>query len=185
MAIDRQPETQLKNQQQGLQAQKTALTSIQTALQTLALNASALDDPGLWSNSQTVTSSDATRVSATMGPSGGAGVGGYQVSVSQLANSSQRTFTYASPAAAETITIDGHQTAIAANASIDDFVSAVNSDSNATVYAAKTDTGTVVLSSRTSGAPAGAYIQVSRRHPERADGAGEPCAGRTGRQVQP
>ena len=55
----------------------------------------ALLDPTLFHTTQGVTSSDSTRVSARS--STGAGVGGYQVSVTQLANSAQRTFSYASP----------------------------------------------------------------------------------------
>jgi flagellar hook-associated protein 2 len=175
MAIDRQPETQLQNQQKGLLAQKSQLTSIQSALQNLALNVSALDDPGLWANTQNVTSSDATRVSASMTSSSGAGVGGYQVSVTQLANSSQKTFTYNSPTSDETITIHGdgdgtgtgaaygqydYQMTIKAGESVDDFVSAVNADSNGPVYAAKTASGQVILSERQSGQPGAQYIQI-------------------------
>ncbi|HUO73914.1 MAG TPA: flagellar filament capping protein FliD [Solirubrobacteraceae bacterium] len=174
MAIDRQPETQLKNQQQSLQAQKTQLTSIQSALQNLALNVSALDDPGLWANTQTVTSSDATRVSASMTSSAGAGVGGYQVSVTQLANSSQKTFTYSSPTSDETITIHGdgdggtgaahgqydYSMTIKAGESASDFVNAINADSNAPVYATQTASGQVILSERQSGAAGAQYIQI-------------------------
>jgi flagellar hook-associated protein 2 len=171
MAIDRQPETQLTNQQKGLQAQKSQLTNLQTALQTLALNASALDDPSLWSTSQAVTSSDSTRVSASMTSAGGAGVGGYQVDVTQLANSSQRTFTFASPATDDNITIHGdgdasgagkydYSMTIKAGQTVADFVSAINGDSTAPVYAATTASGTVVLSERATGAPGTNYIQI-------------------------
>ena len=159
MAIDRQPVTNLTNRESGLKAKDSQLQSIQTALQTLAANAQALSDPGLWASTQTVNSSDSTRVSATTAT--GAGVGGYQVSVTQLANSAQRTFTFASPAAGDTITIDGHQTTLAAGATIQDFVNAINSDSSATVYAATTNANTVVLSSRTTGNTGTNFIQVS------------------------
>ena len=95
MALDRAPLTALTNQQKGLQARNTQLTNLQTALQTVALNAQSLGSPGLFANSQTVTSSDTTRVSATA--TSGAGVGGYQIAVTQLANSSQKTFGFTPP----------------------------------------------------------------------------------------
>lgn len=159
LSIEKQPITNLTHQQSGLKALNTQLSSIQTGLRTLALNAQALGDPGLFANSQTVSSSNSTLVSATTAT--GAGTGGYQVDVTQLANSAQRTFTFASPTSADTITIDGHDTPLAANASIQDFVNAINSDSKASVYAATTDDSTVVLSSRTTGDTGTNFIQVA------------------------
>jgi flagellar hook-associated protein 2 len=159
MAIQQQPITNLQNQESGLTATNTQLTSVQSSLQTLANDAMALLDPSLFQTSQQVTSSDSTRVAATS--STGAGVGGYQVSVSQMANSAQRTFTWASPTSDDTITIDGHQETVTAGESIQDFVASINSDSNATVYAAATDSGTVVLSDRATGNTGSNYIQVA------------------------
>jgi flagellar hook-associated protein 2 len=159
MAIQQQPITNLKNQESGLTALNTSLTTVQTSLQTLANDAMALLDPTLFHASQQVTSSDATRVAARS--STGAGVGGYQVQVSQLANSAQRTFTWSSPTTNDTIAIDGHAETITAGESIQDFVSSINADSNATVYAAATDSGTVVLSNRATGDVGSNYIQVS------------------------
>ncbi len=158
MALDRKPVTDLTNQQTGLKALNQQLTSIQTSLQQVALNAQALASPGLFASSQTVASSDPTRVSATTAT--GAGVGGYQVAVTQLANSGQHTFTFTSPAANDTFTIGGHSTTVTAGESIGDFVNSINSDANAKVYAAATDSGTVVLSDRTSGAQDGSHLTV-------------------------
>ena len=159
MAIKSQPLTALQNQETGIKARDTALTSMQTALETLATDAQTLEDPSLFSTSQQVTSSDTTRVSASS--SSGAGVGGYQVSVTQLANSAQRTFSYAAPAANDSITIDGHATTIKAGESISDFVNSINNDSSATVYAAATNSGTVVFSDRATGDTGTNFIQVS------------------------
>ncbi len=159
MAIQQQPITNLQNQESGLTALNKSLTTVQTSLQTLANDAMALLDPTLFHTSQQVTSSDSTRVSASS--STGAGVGGYQVAVSQLANSAQRTFTWSSPASDDTITIDGHSETITAGESIQDFVSSINADKSATVYAAATDSGTVVLSNRATGDVGSGYIQVS------------------------
>src|SRR5262249_42289701 len=147
LAIDRQPITRLTDQQKGLRALNSQLTSIQTTLQNVALNAQALGDVGLFANSQTVTSSDPTRVSASS--SSGAGVGGYQVNVTQLANSAQRTFTYNAPTTDETVSIDGSYSAtIKAGESLQDFVNGINGDNNSPVYAAATSSNTVVLSYR-------------------------------------
>jgi len=151
--------TNLTTQQNNLKSLDSTLTGIQTSLQSLALNAQALGDPGLFNTGQTVTSSNSALVSATT--ASGAGIGGYQVSVMQLANSAQRTFSFTSPTSPDTLTIDGKQETIAAGSTIQDFVSQINSDANADVYAAATDSGTVVLSSRTTGDTGSNFIQVS------------------------
>src|SRR5579862_5616649 len=78
MAIQQQPVTNLQNQQTGLQALNTNLTSIQSALQTLASNAQALGDTSLFQDTQSVTSSNSTLVSASTTGSVGAVVGGYE-----------------------------------------------------------------------------------------------------------
>jgi flagellar hook-associated protein 2 len=152
MALDRAPLTNLTNQQKALQARNTQLTNIQTSLQTLALNAQALNSPGLFANTQTATSSDSTRVAATA--TSGAAIGGYQVAVTQLANSSQKTFTFASPATDQTFTIDnGAAITIKAGSTTTDLANAINSDSTQSVYASAIDDTHIMFSSRTTGAP--------------------------------
>lgn len=158
MAVKEQPLTALQNEESGLTALNTALGTIQTALQTVANDASALLDPSLFNTTQQVTSSDPAVVSATT--STGAGVGGYEVQVTQLANSAQRTFTYTSPTSDDAVTIDGVSETITAGESLQDYVNQINSDPNATVYAAATDSNTVVLSDRATGYNAN-YIDVS------------------------
>jgi flagellar hook-associated protein 2 len=161
MSIYQQPVTALQNTVSGLTAENTQLSSIQTALQTLSTDAAALLDPTLFQNSQAVTSSDPTRV-AVSGTTSGAGVGGYQVSVTQLANSAQRTFTYAAPASgSDTVTIDGQQVSVASGETAQDFAASVNGNNNMDVWAAATSSGTVVFSSRSTGLQTGSYIQVS------------------------
>jgi flagellar hook-associated protein 2 len=127
MSIQQQPVTNLQKESTGITALNSQLTSIQTMLQTVAADAQALGDPSLFSNAQTVSSSVPSAVSAST--STGAGVGGYQVGVTQLANSAQRTFTFASPTASDTVTIDGIATTIAAGATAQDFANAINSNS--------------------------------------------------------
>ncbi|HYV15178.1 MAG TPA: flagellar filament capping protein FliD [Conexibacter sp.] len=159
MAIERQPRDRLAQQQTLTQARQTLLQDFQTRLRSVESAAQGLRSVTLWAQTQAVESSDPTKVVASSAT--GAGIGGYQVEVSQLANSAQRTFTFASPASAGSITIDGHATAVAAGASITDVVTAINSDTNATVYAAATDSGTLVLSSRQTGDTGGGYIAVT------------------------
>jgi flagellar hook-associated protein 2 len=149
----------LQNQQQILQARKTQLTSLQGALKKVNADALALLDPRIYRGTQKATSSDATRVAAST--TTGAGVGGYQVSVGQLANAAQRSFAFTAPAAAGTITVDGHDTQVKAGASVYDLADAINSDQAATVYAAATDAGTLVLSNRATGDTGPSFIAIS------------------------
>ncbi|MBV8217152.1 MAG: flagellar filament capping protein FliD, partial [Solirubrobacterales bacterium] len=168
MAAQQQQVTTLQNQQTGVTALNTQLTSIQTALQTVSADAQALGSTALFANTQTITSTNPALVAATATASTGAVTGGYSVAVTALASASQRTYTFTSPTAADTITIDGHATNLAAGASAQDFANAINADQNATVWATVTSNpqsgpATVVLSERATGAPpsAGAFVTLS------------------------
>jgi flagellar hook-associated protein 2 len=161
MAIQRRPVTALQNNVNGLTAANSQLTSIQSALQTLSADAAALMDPTLFTPSQAVTSSDPTRVAVT-GSSSGAGVGGYQVAVTQLANSAQRTFTFAAPGSgSDNVSIDGQSVSLTAGESAQNFAASINGNKNMDVWAAATSTGTIVFSSRNTGLQTGSYIQVT------------------------
>ena len=168
MAADQQQVTNVTHQQSGLTAMNTQLTSIQNALQTVANDAQALGNPSLFTPTQTVSSTNSTLVSASANSSAGAVVGSYQVGVQSLASASQRTFSFTSSSSADTVTIDGQQISLAAGASADDLVSAINSNSNASVWATVTQESanggpaTIVLSDRQTGEPpASGYIAVS------------------------
>jgi flagellar hook-associated protein 2 len=161
IAIDKQPITTLQNQSSGLTATNTQLSSIQTALQQLSANAKALGSATLFSNVQTATSTNSTLVSASTQTGTGAVIGSYQVGVTNLASSAQRTFSFTSPSAADTVTIDGKAIPLNAGASAQDLVNAVNSNSNVDVWATATDSGTVVFSNRATGDTGTTYIQVS------------------------
>ena len=150
MSIYQQPVTNLQHQQSGLTAMNKQLTSIQSELQTLSSDALAVGDPTLFKTQQSVNSSDTTRVQASSAT--GAGVGGYQVAVTQLANSAQATYGFTSPASDDAITVNGSAYTIKAGESIQDFVDSINSDQAGTAYAAATNSGTVVFSSRQTGA---------------------------------
>ncbi|MFZ0381127.1 MAG: flagellar filament capping protein FliD [Solirubrobacteraceae bacterium] len=158
MASDQQQVTNVQNQVSGLTAMNTQLTNISTALQTVANDAQALGNPSLFADTQTVSSTDSTLVGATALSSVGAVVGSYQVDVTQLASASQKTFAFTSPTSPTTFTIDGQQISLGANASAQDLVNAINSDSNATVWAtvipaASGGQSSVVLSDRATGQP--------------------------------
>lgn len=161
MAIERQPRDALANQATLAAAKQSVLSGFQTQLRSVEAAAQDLRSVTLWSQQQSASSSDPSRIGAAIVSGSGAGIGGYQVAVSQLANSAQRTYSFVSPSTAGTITIDGHATNVAAGASIGDVVSAINSDQGATVYAAATDSGTLVLSSRATGDTGSSFIQVT------------------------
>jgi flagellar hook-associated protein 2 len=158
LAVERQPITHLTNQETTLEGQREALQSIQGSLGKLAFAAQELGSPTLFHDTQTVSSSNTNQVTATS--SSGAAIGGYELEVTQLANSAQRTFTFASPASAETLTIDGQEISVAAGASIQTLANTINSDSKATVYAAAINGETLVLSTRATGASE-EFIKVS------------------------
>jgi flagellar hook-associated protein 2 len=161
MQVERLPRTRLDQKASSIAARQSVLADFQSRLRSVESAAQGLRSIGLWSQAQTASSSDATRLSAAIVSGSGAGVGGYQVDVSQLANAAQRTYSFVSPASAGTITIDGHDTAVAAGASLRDVVSAINSDGRATVYAAATDSGTLVLSTRATGDTGAGFIALS------------------------
>jgi flagellar hook-associated protein 2 len=159
MQAEREPVTHLSDEQAKLHAEQSALQSVQSSLQQLASAVSEFSLPSLFESSQTVTSSEPGRVGATT--SSGAGVGGYEVEVTQLASSAQRTFTFTSPASEETITIEGHGFTVKAGESAAQFASEINTDASSPVYAAALEDGAVVLSSRATGATGGEFIVVS------------------------
>lgn len=159
LGVEREPITRLSDEQTTLEGQHSQLQSLQSSLTQLTFDAQELGSPTLFKSSQTVSSSEPARIAATT--TAGAAVGGYEVEVTQLANSGQRTFTFKSPAAAETLEVDGKEIEVAAGSSIQDLVDKINGDSSATVYAAALGEETVVLSTRETGATGAGFIAVS------------------------
>ncbi len=158
LAAEREPVTQLTNKQTTLEGQRTQLQSFQSSLTALSFASQELGSPVLFNNTQTVSSSDPTQITAAN--SEGAAIGGYEVEVSQLANSAQRTFTFKAPAVSETLTIDGQEIQLAASASINKLAESINANSKATVYAAVLNSETLVLSTRETGATGPGFIHV-------------------------
>jgi flagellar hook-associated protein 2 len=153
MAVERLPRTSIENNQSLIQARRNNLADIQSKLNALKLATQDLGSVLSWNNTQSVGSSDATKVTATL--KSGAGPGGYDLSVANLASSARATYTFDSTAE-QTFTIkdaDGAQTGtftVAAGGSLDDLVAEINSKPEAGVFAVNVK-GDLVLSSRTTG----------------------------------
>jgi flagellar hook-associated protein 2 len=159
MGVERRPLTQMAEQKAVQEEQGRSLKSLQSGFQKLATSASELASPQLFAKRQTVSSSEPSRVSASI--AGGAASGGYQVSVSALASAAQRVFAFASPSAAQTLSIYGHAINIGAGETLAELANAINANSELTVNAAAVGKETLVLSSRATGKMEGNYIEVS------------------------
>ena len=172
MATEQQQVTNLQNQQTGVTALNTQLTSIQSALQKVAADAQALGTPSLFANTPTVTSSNSSLVGASLTSGASALIGSYQVTVQALATATQNTYTFNSPTSgSDTVSFGSgpnQQVTLAAGATADDLVNAINSNSNLPVWATVTQEppssggqATIVFSDRNTGAPSGTYTPVT------------------------
>jgi len=157
MAIERQPRNRLELRQTAEQARRDGLNEIATKLRSLKLAASDLKSTGVWADTQSVVSSDTSKLDVRR--TAGAGPGGYEIAVSRLASSTQRTYAYAPPASDTTLSFtlkdaDGNDVQtdieIAAGTSLDDAVSKINTTAGSPVYAVNV-AGKLVLSTRTTG----------------------------------
>lgn len=160
MAIERQSLTRLQLKSSRVTARDTGLKDIQAKLSALKSAAAALSASSLYASKQTAESSNPLVVGAEIGA--GAPIGSTQITVSQLARSTQRTFDYVPSASAQTITLTPAKTgqnpvtlSVAANASPADVAAQINARSDLPVFAAAVPVaggGTqLVLSSRTAG----------------------------------
>jgi flagellar hook-associated protein 2 len=140
--------TVIANQQTQAQARVAKLTAIQTKLASLQTATNSLSSVANWLPTQTTSSSDATIATATR--TGGAAAGSYSVNVLGLASSSQKSFSYAAPGSATTLTFGSTSVDLGAGATIDDAVSAINAKGGGVV--AVNAQGKLVVSSTTTGA---------------------------------
>jgi|SRR5919204_2804734 flagellar hook-associated protein 2 len=145
MATERQPRVRLTQQQSVVQARQKVLGDVATKLRALQDAMADLRSPGLFADTQTVDSSDPSKVTATR--TGGTGPGGYTIAVTQLASATQTSYAWSAPTADWQI---GGVT-IHAGTSLDDAVGLINGDAKATVYAANVS-GRLVLTNRQTGA---------------------------------
>ena len=156
LAIDRQPETLLTQHSTVETARQAALKSIQTSMQALQTAAQAMRAPSVWANSQTVTSSNPTAVSAIL--TGGAAAGGFSIGVQRLASADQVTqqTTLATANGDDTLHIQVGSGAVA-NVSISSgdtlatIAGKINANTSSQVYASVVN-GKLVLSGQVTGA---------------------------------
>src|SRR4051794_5115533 len=170
MSVDQLKVTAVQNQQSGVQAHQTALKSIQSKLDAFKSAAAALSDAGTWKASQSVASSDSSKVDVAL--TSGAGIGGHTIQVDKLASSAQHGFSYQAPTTAGKLTLSYAAAGstpvsidVAANATAADVATAVNPNENSPVYAAVVNAGTadrLVFSSRKTGASADFTVDGSQ-----------------------
>jgi flagellar hook-associated protein 2 len=132
MAVDRAPETRMTLQQSALEARQSTLTDIGTRLRNLLSAAKDLGSISTWADSQSTDVSDSSKLSATR--LGGAAPGGHDITVTTLARSEQRSYSFTQGAA----TLDlGNNTQVSL-ASTDDGQAAadkINAASGSPFYA--------------------------------------------------
>jgi flagellar hook-associated protein 2 len=148
MQIERLPQSRLETRAGQAKARETALQSILTKLEAVTTALEELKSPVLWADVQTVSSSSSA---LSVELNGGAGPGGYQVEVSQLARSEQQTFAFTKSESASTLTIGGTTLELGPGATLADAVAAINSHHETGVSAVAVGEK-LVLSSRTTGA---------------------------------
>jgi flagellar hook-associated protein 2 len=153
LSIEAAPKQRMQFSEAVWKARQNGLNNALDKLKSLKLASDDLSSILTWSPTQTVDSSDPTKVTATL--NGGAAPGGYLIQVTQMATSTQKTFEYATQSAQSTITVGGVSVSLDAGATIDDAVSAINSNASLGVYAVNIGNGKLVLSSRTTGAASG------------------------------
>src|SRR4051812_35806692 len=156
--LERQGQTRTSYRQKHTYAQANGLTDVKTKLQALKSAATALRDVGTWTENQSLTSADASRVGVAR--TGGAPIGTYGVRVTQLSAAAQKTYTWTESDSATTLTLDDTDSAtqpvelaIPAKAKLADVAAAINGKSGSPVYAAVVG-DKLVLSSRATGAAA-------------------------------
>ena len=148
MALERRPQAKLKLKQRQLETHQTALRDVATRLRNLKTAAADLKSVALWADTQTVESSDATKLSGRRVASAAAGA--YQLEVSQLARAEQRTYGYTASTSDTSIDVSGVIVNVAANSTIEQARDAINATSGVKVTASVVG-GQLVLSSKTTG----------------------------------
>lgn len=159
MAVEEVPRTRITYQQDAASKRQSLLQDLSTKLTSLKDANDDLKSALTWLDTQTVASTDDSKVGVAR--TAGAPPGGYDVAVTQLASAARSTYAYAPPAADSSLTVydaDGTTVratiALSAGATIDDAVSAINSSADAQLYAVNVS-GQLVLSAKTTGASSG------------------------------
>lgn len=149
MAAERGPRIRYERQQDVAEARKSTLADIQSKLKSLGTALADLRSPTLFADTQTVETSDATRVAVSR--TGSVGTGAYMVKVNTVAAAEQRAYTYTSQSTASSIEVGGHTTNLEADATLADAITAINADGDAKVWASDVN-GKIALTWRDTGA---------------------------------
>jgi flagellar hook-associated protein 2 len=154
MAVERNQTIPLTNRQTTITAEQTALKGITAKLTAFQAAAAALKkDSTAFTQTQAVTSSDTSKLTAVK--ISGAGVGGHSVQIDRLAASAQDGFSVGDLSTAGSITIGSALFNYDAGATTAGIASQINATSTSPVYAAvvKNSAGEdrLVLSARTTG----------------------------------
>jgi flagellar hook-associated protein 2 len=161
LALKLAPIEQMQSQIAGLTTQDNILQSLQSGLQLAQIDAQTLGSATMFFQSQTVTSSNSSVVSAVAGSRIGAVIGSSTIAVTQLASAAQRTFNFTSPSADGTLTIDGQSLTLAAGTTSASLADQINTSDTLDVWASATSSGQIVLSSRSTGDNGASFINVS------------------------
>jgi flagellar hook-associated protein 2 len=155
MSIEQVPRTRVARQQVAVQARQDALRQIDTKLTNLKLAAGDLRSAAIWSPTQQVSSGNESVLTARQLT--GAAPGGYTVNVSSLASADSRTYGWNNGGGSLTVAYksgDANTTQTKTfdltGMSLDDAVSAVNSDDTSPVWAVNVG-GKLSLSRRETG----------------------------------
>jgi len=152
MAIERQGLSRIALSKQRVQARQTGLKDVQAKLAALKSAATELRAASTWANTQTLTSSDSTRVGVERMTDSAPGT--FSLAVSQLARGTQKTYSYTSQSGPSTLTIAGVPVSLASRATVDQAVASINGTANIGVIATNVS-GQIVLSSKATGAASG------------------------------
>jgi flagellar hook-associated protein 2 len=154
MTLERQPRTRITNDQTAVTKRQSLLQDLNTKLTALKSANDDLKSAGTWLDTQSVETGDATKFTATR--TGGAPPGGYEIGVNQLATAERVTYDWKDLTADGPLTFlnkDGTQRAsigLQAGATVDDAVAAINSSTDANLYAVNVN-GDLVLAAKTTG----------------------------------
>jgi flagellar hook-associated protein 2 len=156
LAEDELPLTNMQDSITALNTENSTLTNVQGGVETASLDALTLGEPSLFFQSQTVSSSDSSLITATATQDIGAVIGSTTLSVARLASASQATFSYSAPTgAADTLTIGNDQGTQTVNVKAGEtnaqIASDINGANNGVAYATVLSSGQLVISSRTTG----------------------------------
>jgi flagellar hook-associated protein 2 len=156
MAIERNPKVRLQQRQAVEEARQNALRDVLTRVSNLKTAAAGLRDATIWGDTQTVESSDPTRITATR--VSGAAPGAYSLTITQLARAHQvmQGSGVTQAAADDMLQIQVGSgasvgVAIAAGDTLEAIAAKINSTSDVPVYASVVNSK-LVLSGKTTGA---------------------------------